>query len=292
MRGNAFVIYDSPDQLEFLTDVNKNALVFYNRKLSGKFTNADFRYKVAPLIVAKGHSEVDMNTIDVEVGLALSTRVLADGKVVAYVTPVDVHCNINRFDINIKLWGNALTDIASLFEVFFVGTVAGVIESSVLTALNTVLPNLINAGIAKTDGALPIPIPGRPGFKLDWQTPINPQVTSLWAGITMDGTFFDSLVGEIPSTGAVPSMPVHNDTHLEAFQNYISAYAVDSLLSSVFEYGPISGILYSTGTENYFNLTTSSLNTLLPGIETYYGANVPVDVHWSIINLQNWHSYY
>lgn len=239
LKGNSFVVYDSPDQVEFLTDVKKNALVFYNRKLSGKFINNEFRYKVAPLVVAKGHSEVDMNTIDIEVGLSLSTRTLSDGKVVAYVTPVDVHCNINRFDINIKLWGNLLTDIASLFEVFFVGTVAGLIEDTVRTALDTVLPGAINAGIAYSDGVIPIPIPGLVGLGLDWQTPISPQVTDTWVGITMDGNFFDTNLPETPSTGAVPSMPLHNSTHLEAFQNYISAYSINSILGSATEIGTI-----------------------------------------------------
>ena len=60
-----------------------------------------------------------------------------DGRIVPFVTSVDVKCNINRFDINIKMHGNILTDLASLFEVFFVGTVAGLIEESIVLTLNT-----------------------------------------------------------------------------------------------------------------------------------------------------------
>ena len=99
-----------------------------NKKVSAVAKCGDFRYKVAPLIVAKGNAEVDMNTVDIEFGLSMSTRVLTSGHVVPYVTAVDVKCNINRFDINIKLWGNYITEIASIAEVFFVGTVAGLLE--------------------------------------------------------------------------------------------------------------------------------------------------------------------
>lgn len=55
----------------------------------------------------------------------------------------------------------------------------------------------------------------------------------------MDGNFFDTNLPETPSTGAVPSMPLHNSTHLEAFQNYISAYSVNSILGSATEIGTI-----------------------------------------------------
>ena len=93
---------------------------------------------------ANGHAEVDMNTVDIEAGLSFSTRILPNGNIVPYVTAVDVKCNINRFDINIKLWGNLITDLASIAEVFFVGTVAGLLETGIQTTLSTVIPNAFN----------------------------------------------------------------------------------------------------------------------------------------------------
>lgn len=35
------------------------------------------------------------------------------------------------------------------------------------------------------------------------------------------------------------------------------------------------------------SLTTTTLNAFLPGIEKYYGANKPVDVHITIVALSN-----
>ena len=287
--GNTFHVYDQPQYVEFTTDVNKNALVFKNRRLSAVFKSSEFRYKVAPLTVAKGHAEVDMNTVDIEVGLALGTRILPSGAQVLSVSSVDVVCNINRFDINIKLWGNFYTDLASLFEVFFVGTVAGLIEDTVRTALSVELPNLINYEIGKTNGIIPL---GIPDFKLDWQTPINPTVTTTYSGITMNGIFFDALEGEIPNSSPVPaSMPMKMTTHLEAFQNYVSANTMSSLLGTLPQVMTVGMWIYADEPHKYnFTMTTSSLNKLLPGIVNAYGADVPVDIYWQILNMENFQS--
>ena len=123
-----------------LTDVRKNALVLKNKKITARARSGEFRYKVAPLIVAKGHAEVDMNKVEIDAGLSFSTTTLRDGRVIPYVTAVDVKCNINRFDINIKLCGDFITDVASLFEVFFVGTVAGLIEDTIKLTLEKGIP--------------------------------------------------------------------------------------------------------------------------------------------------------
>ena len=97
---------------------------------------------------ANGHAEVDMNTIDIETGLSFSTRILPNGNIVPFVTSVDVVCSINRYDINIKLWGNFWTDLASAAEVFFVGTVAGLLEDTIKSTLSISIPKVINDMIA------------------------------------------------------------------------------------------------------------------------------------------------
>jgi hypothetical protein len=39
-----------------------------------------------------------------------------------------VTTDIDRWDVNIKIWGNIWSDFASAFEVFFVGTVVDIID--------------------------------------------------------------------------------------------------------------------------------------------------------------------
>jgi len=62
MRGNSFVLNERSDKVEIFTDVGKNAMVMKCAKLSGVFRSEEFRYREL-LIVAKGHIEVDLNTI-------------------------------------------------------------------------------------------------------------------------------------------------------------------------------------------------------------------------------------
>ena len=131
-----------------MPDVAKNAVVFKNKKVSAVAKSGKFHYHVAPLMNANGHAEVDMNTIDIETGLSFSTRILPNGNIVPFVTSVDVVCSINRYDINIKLWGNFWTDLASAAEVFFVGTVAGLLEDTIKSTLSISIPKVINDMIA------------------------------------------------------------------------------------------------------------------------------------------------
>jgi hypothetical protein len=60
---------------------------------------------------------------------------LPDGRTVPAIAGVDITTEINRFDVNIKIWGNIWSDFASAFEVFFVGTVVDAIDSAITTAL-------------------------------------------------------------------------------------------------------------------------------------------------------------
>jgi len=184
LRQNTFEIVEETEKCEFTTDVPKNAIVLKNRKISAVARSGSFRYKVAPLIVAKGHAEVDMNTVEIDVGLAFSTTTTSDGRVIPYVTAVDVKCNINRFDINIKLWGDFITDFASIFE--------------------------------ESNGFLPLPI--FPGWVVDYQTPAPILVSDVRCTLGYKALFFDKLIGEEESTGPIPDdMPYHMDTHLEKF---------------------------------------------------------------------------
>jgi len=47
------------------------------------------------------------------------------------VDAVDVTVNINRNDINIKIWGNIWADFASAFEIFFKSTVVQEIQDGI-----------------------------------------------------------------------------------------------------------------------------------------------------------------
>jgi hypothetical protein len=54
-------------------------------------------------------------------------------------------------------------------EVFFVGTVAGLIEESITLTLQTGIPLVTNKVIGLSDGYMPIPIV--PNWFVNWETP-------------------------------------------------------------------------------------------------------------------------
>lgn len=127
MKDNTFFIEGRVDKVDFTTDVVQNAVVFSCKKLTAKFKTNHFRFKVAPLLVSKGHAEVDMNTVEIGFGIQFKLKTLEDGRKVPNIDTVDLVVNIKRSDIKIHLFGNLLTDLGSLFEVFFKGTVVDLI---------------------------------------------------------------------------------------------------------------------------------------------------------------------
>lgn len=63
--------------------------------------------------------------------MSFTTQTLPDGRIVPALNSVDVVVDLNRYDIDIKIWGNIWSDFASAFEVFFVGTVADMIDDEI-----------------------------------------------------------------------------------------------------------------------------------------------------------------
>jgi hypothetical protein len=82
-------------------------------------------------------------------------------------------------------------------------------------------------------------------------------------------------------------MPSHLNTRPEGYQTYISTYSIDSLLSSLLEAASIKFWVNAAAIPDTapFDLTTTTLNALLPGIAAYYGAGLPVDVHVQFFEL-------
>jgi hypothetical protein len=69
MKDNHFYIEQLVDNVTLAPDVANNAVTLTCNKLTAKFTCGKFRYKIAPLIVAKGDVEVDMKKVKIGFGL-------------------------------------------------------------------------------------------------------------------------------------------------------------------------------------------------------------------------------
>lgn len=207
-------------------------------------------------------------------GLKFSTKKLHSGHVVPHVESADTHCKINRHDISIHIGGSFVSDIASLFKVFFVGTVADQIETILNDALKKSLPNYVNSLIEKTDGVAPFFIPD---WAIDFQTPKSAIVTKTALELGIKGLFHDRTIGEEEPLVAIPDMPYNLNPKKDELQLFISTWTIDSFWQSLIEVSNLQAWFYSS---DAFPMTTTSLNVLLPGIEKHYGANLHVDVHW------------
>ena len=93
---------------------------------------------------------------------------------------------------------------------------------------------------------------------------------------------FDKKFGEEEPAVAIPDMPYHLTSHIEKYQAYVSSYSIDAFWSSWLEVATIKGWFNESDLPDWapFDLTTTTLNALLPGIMSYYGAGQPVDVHF------------
>jgi len=120
---------------------------------------------------------------------------------------------IDRSDIKIHLGGGFITDIASLFEVFFKGTVASLIEDNVKLALQTTLPEFASSYVAGTECyAKPFRSLDVMTAILDWETKESILVDDFRLTGGMKGLMFDSDYGVIEPTGALPDLKRHEDT--------------------------------------------------------------------------------
>jgi hypothetical protein len=207
-------------------------------KLSGVFYNDAFRYKVWPF-TAKGHLDVKINTILVQFGIGFATTDLGARRL-PFINSADVDVDINRFDINIQIWGNIWSDFASIFEVFFVGTVADLIDDAMTYGLQSGIPTVGNALIQKSNGYFPIPV--YPEWSLDWETQYKANVTNTYFQVGVKGFFFDKSENETaqePEGVIIPALPDHNTTRAEKFQATVSAYSIDSFFQSWLSVGKV-----------------------------------------------------
>jgi len=207
MIDNKFVLLESASDVQFTTDVSENAVIFEVTDFRGTFYCDHFRYKET-IFIAKGSVEVDLKKIQIKAGVGFGKQTLPDGRMVPLIEAVNVDMDIDRRDINIHMHGNIWTDFASLFEIFFKGTVIGMIEDTAEATMNAGIPLIGNTVMTKLDGYFPIPV--LPTWVVDWETPYQAVVSSDFFAIGVKGLMFDRDIGEEDPGVVAPDMPYHD----------------------------------------------------------------------------------
>ena len=281
---NRFVLQQDSSDVQFTTDVQDNAIILEVTDFRGTFYCDQFRYKEL-LFVAKGSIEVDLKKIQITAGVGFGKQTLEDGRDVPLIKAVKVDMDIDRRDIDIHMHGNIWTDLTSLFEVFFKGTVIGDIEDTAEAALNSGIPLIGNTLMTKLDGYFPI----TDYWIADWETPYQAVITDTKFAIGCKGLMFDNRFGELEPTIAIPDMPYYDSSRSELYQAYVSAYSIDGFFSSFISVFGIDGWANSTmiPQEAALSLTTTTVDLLLPGIVDYYGVDLPVDIWYNVTSLGN-----
>ena len=198
--------------MNFAADSAENAVVFSITNFKGQFFCDHFRYKET-IFVAKGDIEVDLKKIEITAGVGFDKQTLVDGRMVPLIKAVKINMDIDRRDIDIHIHGNIWSDFASLFEVFFKGTVIDMIEDTVETGLNIGIPFVGNTLMTNLDGYFPIPF--IPNWIVDWETPESAIITDTDFCIGVKGLMFDKLIGEEDPGVTVPDMPYYDVTRPE-----------------------------------------------------------------------------
>jgi hypothetical protein len=149
------------------------------------------------------------------------------------------------------------------------------------------LPTTVNAVIDKSDGFFPIPT--IPNWMMDLETESKYLVTSTYFGLDAKALFFDKRTGEIEPAVEIPDMPMKMTDHPEKFQAFVSTYALDSLAASYLSVGNMGGTIYSSLLPStspvQLNTSDTTMNLVFPGIQKYYGPNIPLDVHLKLKSL-------
>jgi len=178
-----------------------------------------------------------MDTVEIGFGLQFKTKISAStGRQILFVDTVDVLVNINKNDIKLHIGGGVWTDLASLFEVFFKGTVVDEIRDNITKALTTTLPDIANKALEKNDGLLTFPW-STYFVTFDWESP-DPAVniTDTYLGLATKGLFFENGAGEVEPAVAIPKMPFRPDTApCPGLNLFASTYSIDSFFTALLD---------------------------------------------------------
>jgi len=124
---------------------------------------------------------------------------------------------------------------------------------------------------------------------LDWSIPAVPQVNQDDLKFGIKGLLFLENEGEVPPPVTAPIMPYNSGSSTQKLQAFVSNYVFDSFAYSFLKTNDIN--LWS----NYTNmpadfpvtLTTSGLNKFFPGLASNYGANLPMNIEYTLDRVRN-----
>jgi hypothetical protein len=283
LKDNDFRVTQPADHFSF--ENVDNCLQIKMNKLSAKFSTGNFHAHHG-IFGAHGHAEMAIDTTKLIFGFRPSTQTLADGRVV----PALESCNFDfsdfdKHDLSFSVHGSFWDGFIDMFKGLFEGKVVDAIKGEVQKELTVTLVNDLNQLIANTDGLITIPHTQK--WLLDLFAAEAGQVSDTSVELGVRGILYDK--DEAETVPTFPEMIFKNSTVPSELQAYVSEQSVNSLFTSFLEVHPVNGWFNASAVPSTakFQLTTGFLDKAFKGMSDYYGADQPVNVHYSLSDIKN-----
>ena len=126
----------------------------------------------------------------------------------------------------------------------------------------------------------------------DWESPIAANVTATAYEFNVKGLLFDNRTNETDPAGVAPpaGMPAKDMANPAKLQGFLSTYMLDSAFDaglSVYNNASIWVNSSDVSDHGVYPFNTSNVEELLPGIESYYGPNVPVNIRLNLKKIDD-----
>ena len=263
-------------------DQKDNAVVLDMNHIKGEFSGK-FSYWWLYMFPVWGNFKATITGDGASIATTtiMDSQHLTNGKDVLKINMSDFELDIDSDNLDIEVDGTLIADFISFFIWMFkwiiVPIVIGDINSQVPAAINS----NINSLVASSNGLISLDFTPFIGehfvLGMDHSFVAKPTVTDTQLDFFLNGTLFDFEKGEyVPSVGQADLKL--NPSTIRTLQIAVSAQVADSFLSTLNRDGVFNFTITNDLFNGTFNLTTSNLKGLLPGLETKYGKDIPVSI--------------
>ena len=264
-------------------DEKDNAVVLDMNHIKGEF-KGKFSYWWLYMFPVWGDftATIKNKGASIDTTTVVGSQKLKNTKDVLAINMKDFNLSLDSDDIDIELSGTLVADFIDFFVWMFKWIIVPIVVGDINSDVPTALTKAVNEGVASTNGLIDIDLSPIIGSKMvlgfDHSFTVHPKVSSEQLDLYLNGTIFDYNKGEfVPQKG---NADLYLNPHtIRTLQIDLSAYVVDSVLSTLQKDQILNLTLTNDLFNGTFNLTTTTLNGLLPGLETKYGKDVPMSIN-------------
>lgn len=179
--------------------------------------------------------------------------------------------------VDISISGSIVADVLNLFVQLLKGILLPFVVNGINKSVPLKIETSINGMIYNSQGLLILEKLGGLGF--DFAYTAVPKVSDTQIDFFLNATIFNNSFGIIPPVDGYGDLLIDAGT-FDTVQIDISQYTVESMFLTLQESDKLKIYIddQMIPATSAFNLTTTSLNDLLPGLVDKYGAGLPMGI--------------